>query len=253
MLQPPEFRRRLWWRRGWPLLGVLLVVLLLPTLSTVGVISATITKAVAAGPTILAAAPFAPNSPIALENQHPGTTDWQLDPGTNTALIQGYAGMASAQPNDIVPLYISTAIPLDYTLAVYRMGWYGGTGARLMLTAPHLQGLPQGLWRGSQGMVHCSSCQLDAQTHLLDANWQATFQLAIPADWLSGVYLIKLSVGHTAESYIPLIVRNDGTQSGALVNLPVMTYQAYNVWGGYNLYGHAGKLSTDSDSTKAVG
>ncbi len=252
MHQPRHITRRLWWRRVWLIFGTLMLVVLLPTLSTVGVISARITKAAAAGPLAFAVAPFTTNSAVALENQHLGTTDWMLDPKADKTIIEGYAGVASAQPNDVVPLYISTAIPLEYSLDVYRMGWYGGTGARLMLSAFHLQGMPQGLWAGHTGLAGCRTCTFDPKTRLVDAHWRATYQLVIPLDWLSGVYLIKLSVGQTAQSYIPLIVRDDGSQAGVLVNLPVMTYQAYNIWGGYSLYGHAGKLSADGDSTNGA-
>ncbi len=41
---------------------------------------------------------------------------------------------------------------------------------------------------------------------------------------------------HQDEGYIILVVRAPHANTDALVNLPVNTYQAYNLWGGYSLY-----------------
>ena len=66
-------------------------------------------------------------------------------------------------------------------------------------------------------------------------------KLTILPNWLSGVYLIKLSVGRIAESYIPLIVRDDASTAAVLLNIPLSTYEAYNIWGGYSLYQAVGR------------
>ncbi len=182
--------------------------------------------------------PFQTNSEIARENQLPGTTAWELDRGTNTTFIQGYAGMVSAEPGQDVPLYISSLVPSFYDLNVYRIGWYGGKGGRLVFSAQDLFSRAQGVWRGRM-LIHCSRCTIDPLTHLVSANWRESFRLHIGSDWESGVYLIKLSVGKMAESYIPLVVRDDDSHAAVLVDIPVNTYQAYNLWGGYSLYQHA--------------
>ncbi|HKD73887.1 MAG TPA: N,N-dimethylformamidase beta subunit family domain-containing protein, partial [Ktedonobacterales bacterium] len=84
----------------------------------------------------------------------------------------------------------------------------------------------------------CGSCAIDVATHLVDAHWRSSYMLHIGADWLSGVYLIKLIANNQSMSYIPLVVRDDMAHSAALAMIAVNTYQAYNLWGGYDLYGN---------------
>src|ERR1700694_3303471 len=72
---------------------------------------------------------------IAAENAMAGTADWQI---TNLALngeISGYAGQTSYARGETVDLHISTRTDGEaYSIALYRMGWYGGSGARLVKT-----------------------------------------------------------------------------------------------------------------------
>ncbi len=240
----------LWLHRRWLFACALVVVVVVPSLTglTAVLTNAASPSGAAAPAQPFTVVPFDANSPIALENRQPGTTAWELDPGVSTTFIQGYAGMVSALPGQVVPLYISSVIPVDYSLSVYRIGWYNGLGGRLMFTVPHLHSQAQGVWLQKLGLIGCATCLVDPQTHLIDANWHVTYRLPIGADWISGVYLIKLSVGQFAESYIPLIVRDDTSRAAVLVNIPVNTYQAYNLWGGYSLYGHAGYIVSEEKS-----
>lgn len=182
--------------------------------------------------------PFTNNSAVALENRQPGTNAWQIDPNTDIQFIQGYADRASAQPGEIVHLFVSAVAPVDYRLDVYRIGWYGGLGARLLSSIKGLHAQAQGYWSRGTGLVGCGSCSIDNTIHLIDAHWQASYSLSIGAAWVSGVYLLKLTATNHAETYIPLIVRDDTSQAALLVNLPVSTWQAYSIWGDYSLYGH---------------
>jgi hypothetical protein len=196
--------------------------------------------------------PLSGASAVARENALPGDRGWQLDAGVSTTFIQGYAGVVSALPGDTVPLYISTAQPSRYDLTVYRIGWYGGLGGRALYTEHGLVGVPQGTWTLHEGLVGCAHCALDPTTHRLEARWQQSATLSLGATWLSGVYLIKLTAAHQGESYIPLVVRNDTGTTAALANLPVSTYQAYNVWGGYSTYGHIDRAGQLSERDRAV-
>jgi len=71
-------------------------------------------------------------NPIQRENARLGTFDWRV---TNPALhreIEGYASLTSVNQGDDISLFVSTAEP-NYTIDIFRMGWYGGTGARKVL------------------------------------------------------------------------------------------------------------------------
>lgn len=191
-------------------------------------------------------------APVSQENQLLGTPTWELDAGADTSYIQGYAGQVSALPGTTVPLYISAQGTVPYNIDVYRVGWYSGLGGRLMKSVRHLTSQPQGYWTAQAGLQGCITCTIDPKTHLIAANWSASYALSIDPNWPSGVYLIKLSTLNQSprgESYIPLVVRAQTVKPATvLANLPVNTYQAGNLWGGYDLNG-TGALSSDTGST----
>ncbi len=195
-----------------------------------------------APPTTLDVTIFHPSAPSAKENyQTIGTTAWQIDKHVDTTYLQGYAGSVSIQAGETLPLYISARAPTTYNLDVYRVGWYMGLGGRLYTSVHNLHATAQGYWTAQDGLSNCATCFTDPTTHLIEARWAQSYSLSTGADWLSGVYLIKLTAtgGSTrAESYIPFVIRNDGSHSTVLVNLPVNTYEADNLWGGYNLNQH---------------
>jgi hypothetical protein len=186
---------------------------------------------------------------VAVENARYGTTDWKI---TNPALlvpakgggtrrdIEGYASLASVPQGGTIAFFVSTAQATTYRIRIYRIGWYSrpggqddGPGGRLIHSSPDLsstgpQVVPQ---PDGNGTVECQ--------------WPVSYQLTIsPAsgnfdggNWVSGVYLAKLStVPAGRESYILFVVRDDTRPSPYLFNINVNTYQAYNNWGGTSLY-----------------
>ena len=180
-----------------------------------------------------------------LENRKPGTSAWQLsDPATNGE-IEGYASLTSVNRGGQIQLFVNTTDP-DYTIEIYRMGWYQGLGARLLLGPITLAGTAQVI------------PTVDHVTGLVECNWTNPYLLTIPnnpppsIDWCSGVYLAKLT-GTTSgkQSYINFVVRDDTRSSDYLFVRAVNTEQAYNRYGRESLYrsfdppppGHARKVS----------
>jgi hypothetical protein len=74
------------------------------------------------------------SNPIQTENALPGTTDWQLTHAATNHEIEGYASATSINRGSQISFFVNTAEP-SYTIEIFRMGWYGGLGARRM-TAP---------------------------------------------------------------------------------------------------------------------
>lgn len=166
-------------------------------------------------------------SPIALENARPGTSDWVL---TNPAdhEVEGYASATGIQRGEPLRLYINSIDP-SVTVDVYRMGWYGGTGARLVQGGITLPGIQQPMPAP------------DPVTGLIECDWQVSYTLATrandPREWLSGVYLAKLTGRPSGkQSYIIFVVREDDRPSDFLFQSSVTTFQAYNNWGGKSTY-----------------
>src|SRR5436853_1227128 len=88
------------------------------------------------------------NNAIAQENAQLGTRKWEI-PANKQALtqIQAYAGATSVMPNDKLTFYVSTEKNGDrFSVEIYRLGWYGGDGARLMTSEVGLVGQAQGYY-----------------------------------------------------------------------------------------------------------
>ena len=187
----------------------------------------------AAGVTTLSAGEDNPNPDlIKSENAKPGTDDWRLDRvGSRTAPIQGYADKQSVAAGEKIGLKISTAPAVPFKVEIFRTGYYGGKGARKMKEIGPLEGKPQTIPEPSQG-----------DKRLLECLWETSAEVEIPEDWVSGVYLARLTTlpGEGTKSwqnYIIFIVK-DSRPCDLLFQCSDNTWQAYNAWGGCSLYKH---------------
>ena len=69
-------------------------------------------------------------NPIQIENAKPGTRGWYVTKPAMNGEIQAYAGEDSINKGEDAHLYVSSQRP--YTMQLYRLGYYGGAGARLL-------------------------------------------------------------------------------------------------------------------------
>lgn len=176
---------------------------------------------------------------IKAENAQPGTTDWQLtytriDPktrstrfggfGGRSTLIEGYASRASGRAGEKLEIFVSTDPPAPYIIDIYRLGYYQGKGGRHMLRLGPFDGKPQ-------------PTPAVGEERIRECRWEAATTLTIPKDWVSGVYVGKLSgIEHRYQSYIIFIVRDD-RQADFVFQCSDNTWQAYNAWpDNYSLY-----------------
>lgn len=69
-------------------------------------------------------------NPIPIENLQPGTTNWQITKYSTDANLEitGYAAATSVNIGSSLNFYVSVNVAQTYTIEIYRMGWYGGTG-----------------------------------------------------------------------------------------------------------------------------
>jgi hypothetical protein len=162
-------------------------------------------------------------NPTAQENAKQGTSDWTLAHPATAREIEGYASKSSVDKGQTIALYVSTSAP-NYSIDLFRMGYYVGLGGRQIAArirrAGQLQATPA---PDADGLVEC--------------DWTDPYLLQIPSDWVSGVYLAKLTEDTGGkQSYIIFVVRDDARRSDYLFQASVTTYQAYNTWGGKSLY-----------------
>src|SRR5215218_6959293 len=83
-------------------------------------------------------------NPTVLENCLPGSSGWPLRSAAtvSTGGIEGYATAQSINHGESVGLKVSAAAGSAYDIEVYRMGSYGGLGARLVTTLRNLRDRP---------------------------------------------------------------------------------------------------------------
>src|SRR5262249_38045815 len=74
---------------------------------------------------------------IPAENALPGTTAWKGSPLAATShALEGYADAADVAPGASVGLHLSASPATTATVKLYRLGWYGGKGGRLLVSYP---------------------------------------------------------------------------------------------------------------------
>jgi hypothetical protein len=170
---------------------------------------------------------------IGAENLLPGTTDWLINVKYDTCSppnhrycrrpqVEGYCSQTSVSTGDSLNLYVSTRPASQFTIDIYRMGYYGGKGGNLKKHIDPLQGKEQ------------RSPDPDPKTNFFECKWDKSYQLIIPPDWLSGVYLCKLTtLPDHFQSYIIFIVKDD-RKVDFLFQCSDLTWQCYNRWPYWN-------------------
>jgi hypothetical protein len=158
---------------------------------------------------------------IQAEEQKQGDTSWGVDTWAKPAVLAGYATPASALPGDSLVLHVRSVDP-KVTIGVFRMGYYGGTGARKVFQTERVLRPP------SRPVV------VRASTRTVGANWSDGLALQT-SGWTEGDYLARLSASGK-QTWVPFTLRSKSF-TGKLVLLSAnTTWQAYNAWGGRSLY-----------------
>jgi hypothetical protein len=177
-------------------------------------------------PNVISAPPV---PPVVLENAKAGTPGW-LGPSATGRAAEVYAGASDAMPGDSVALHVSVSDNATYRILVYRLGWYGGVGARQVACLPSCAGSEQGALQPMPA---------HETNGAIVAGWPTTDTLAVDPSWVSGYYLVRVllltggQAGNSATTYVIVDSKRNATM---LIQVPVNTWQAYNGWGGRSLY-----------------
>lgn len=177
-------------------------------------------------------------NPITIENLRPGDTGMDVTKHASPGELEGYAGATSVNHGESIGIHVSSDVSHTFTWALYRVGYYGGKGAKIYATGGPLDVTPQPM------------PVVDPQTGFLECSWPVTFTISTQASWPSGVFVIKLKRDDGKQSQVTFVVRADERTSAALVQIPTATYQAYNTWGGEGLY--FSKIPLSNNQAKKV-
>jgi putative cell wall-binding protein len=149
----------------------------------------------------------------------PGT--WTIKK-TGGSQLQGYVDKSSYNPGENIQFFINSLN--NYNVEIYRMGYYDGNGAQ---------------FKASYGEYAARKQTSSVNPVTMAANWQKSFEITIPANWESGMYLAKIIDSNLKETYVPFVVKNPNPDpDGIGIIISTNTYQAYNNWGGKSLYGY---------------
>ena len=213
----------------------------------------------------------APPNKIVAENCKPGNprTEWDINADGDPS-IQGFATEMSVNVGESIDFKIRTHSP-RYRIDIYRMGWYGGTGARMIQSFRPAVTLPQ-------AQPDC----IEAPQRLVDCgNWKTSATWRAPPDAVSGVYVARLireddepqnwrsevgsrtgpsgswepppptphnygvlgwgkledAMKEKRASHIIFVVRDDASRSAVLFQTADPSWVAFNRYGGSSLYG----------------
>lgn len=175
----------------------------------------------------------APQDLVRIENDRAGTRDWLPTNGRVKAgrcpWVEGYVSRTSVRPGERLEFFVSTDPASSFRIDLYRVGYYQGTGARLMATLGAFPGKPQPI-------------PAPAARRLRDCRWEPCTGFTIPEDWASGVYVGKLTAEREkVESYVIFVVRDD-RRAEVMVQVSDTTWQAYNEWPGlWSMYYHGAR------------
>jgi hypothetical protein len=178
-------------------------------------------------------------NPVACENQLPGTpqSQWDVGPGEGST-IQGFADPFSVNVSQSINFKIQSPATA-YKIDIYRMGYYGGDGARLEATITPSISVSQ----------HQPTCNTNTATGLVDCgNWGVSATWNVPSTAVSGVYFAHIYRTDSSddENQIPFVVTNNASTSSMVYMTSDETWEAYNDWGGYSLYAGNGTETANS-------
>ncbi len=202
---------------------------------------------------------------VIAENCKPGnpSTEWDIN-GAGDVTIQGFATDISYNFGETAQFKIDTD-SANYRVDIYRMGYYGGDGARRLATVRPSVPLPQ----------EQPPCAIDWSVRLYDCGtWAVSASWPIPEDAVSGVYVARLvredgddtwrmdnsraggeppdaaphaygalglgqlrnPIDEPRASHIIFVVRDDASQSDVVMQTSDPSWTAYNQYGLGNTY-----------------
>jgi hypothetical protein len=179
------------------------------------------------------------SNPVVTENcstdSSTWSNDWQVDRTKfvyDPSVLAGYVSRSSINRGGSLNFYIQSPQKTPgFTIDIYRLGYYGGMGGRLVQHIGGLTSAAQPPCRWEQGGT--------ANGYFSCNNWHRSYALNVPSDWTSGVYVAAIrslqkpggdsSTATQAYAHdVVFVVRDDARHAAFLYQQAVATEQAYN-------------------------
>lgn len=169
-----------------------------------------------------------PHTTIAEENAKDGHDGWRLTRPDST--VVAFTVPSSVTSGESLKFHVASGSS-RYKLSVYRLGWYGGKGGRLMyekdaIVSPRV------------------STAVDPKTRTTIASWGPSHSVDVPDDWRSGIYVAVATASNGGQSLTPFWIRSKEAVAPAIASSGLLTAAAYNNWT-LSLYGGATAVGLD--------
>jgi len=196
-----------------------------PGLASPGMASPGVTSPAPSPVALASGAPSSAPGPAAIDNLEgiDGRVPIALPGG-----IEVYAGSVSITPGQSLALHVSTMAG-QYTYMIERLDATAPGGREVVASSPI-----------RDGHDYRSLGTFDALDRTARANWPVTDTIGT-AGWAPGVYVVTADDTRGTRGQAIFVVRTPMLAAGAPTFVfTALTYQAYNLWGGANLYAYAG-------------
>jgi hypothetical protein len=161
------------------------------------------------------------SSIIKNENAKLGTPEWLTSNLATQRDLAVWVAPYAVTAGDPLAVFIHAAYG-PVRVSIFRMGWYGGLGGRLVWKEDSVAaGLQPPCTAPWPGPVEC--------------RWNETVRTNVPPGSTSGVYLVKVTDSRGQSGLYPFVVRSR-TPLEFVAVVPQTTWQAYNAFGGSSLY-----------------
>ncbi|MFF0268210.1 N,N-dimethylformamidase beta subunit family domain-containing protein [Kribbella sp. NPDC004536] len=162
--------------------------------------------------------------------------EWRIpaDRVAGSMELAGYADHVSVRSGEPFRLFVTSSAHA-FTVRAFRIGWYDGAGAKLIWTSPSMPGTSQ------------PKPILTRDRMITAINWSPTTTVQTNG-WPAGSYLLLLRASNGQENYVPIVIRSGSARGAVLIVSGVNTDEAYNGWGGYDLYVGGRKHTHDQRS-----
>jgi N,N-dimethylformamidase len=136
----------------------------------------------------------------------------------STATLQGYATTLDVRQGGTLAVAVSTTFP-SFRASVVRVA--PGPATEAVLPPVDVPGTLR---------------ILPADYRSAGCDWPDSYTAAVPPDWASGLYALRVQSPTGLTRDIPFTVRPAQPTAPIAVLLPTFTYRAYNLWGGHDQY-----------------
>ena len=164
----------------------------------------------------------AADNPIVRENKLPGTDRWAIPWDGYTVAddiglqVKGYFSQVSVTAGGSISLRVVTTPVSSFSVDVYRLGWYGGLGGRLVQHIDSVAGRKQ------------PACIFVGPTKMVTCPWNTSVRIDTKEGWVTGQYVAVMSTPDHFQSVATFVLKPQHSKAALLYVSPVNSYQAYN-------------------------